>query len=133
MQPPLTFKTGKDAFEYTTKYFSSAKLRKNDAIYGLVTRYNPALAPIKVDEFVVSVSVKKKGLFSSGSEILSVAAILDPDAMFRLDIKIGDLVLWGCVDPSSKPNPFGVIVEKCQLYLDDNNEQFVIAPNQSVF
>ena len=47
MQPPLTFKTGKDAFEYTTKYFSSAKLRKNDAIYGLVTRYNPALYVVR--------------------------------------------------------------------------------------
>ena len=128
MQNPLTFNSGADAFEYTTKFFSAGELRKNEAIYGLVTHFKPAPTLMDDDEFILSVSVKKKGLFKSRNEILSVEAIVHPDA--NLDIKVGDLFLWGCADPSAKPNPFGVIVQKCELYLDENNQQFVTVPNR---
>jgi hypothetical protein len=38
----------------------------------------------------------KKGFFSSGREIKYVDAILHPK--LRIDVKIGDLILWGCAN-----------------------------------
>ena len=123
MNSPLTFKDGVSAFEYSTKFFSAGELKNNEAIYGLITHFEPAKSLLDEDEFILNVCVKKKGFFKSGKEILTVDAIVHPDA--NLDLGVGDLVLWGCVDLSAKPNPFGVIVFKCELFLDENNHQFV--------
>ena len=122
MNKPLTFKSGADAFDYTTNFFTVGELQKDEAIYGLITAAKSDPLGIDDEEYTIKVSIKKKGFFSSGREIRYVDAILHPD--LNLNIKIGDLVLWGCADPNAKPNPFGVIVKQFQLYLSNDNKQF---------
>lgn len=127
MQNALTFKTGADAFEYTTKYFSGGEIIQNEALYGLVTAYHPSNDDIDDDEFSIKVSVLKKGFFRNTRENIIVDAIIHPD--LNVEINVGDLVLWGCSDPLAKPNPFGVIVKKFKLNLAPDNQQFEAVPN----
>ena len=127
MQNILTFKTGADAFEYTTKFFSGGEIKQNDALYGLVTAYHPDQDGINDDEYTVKVSVLKKGFFKSGRENKLVDAIIHPD--LNVEINVGDLILWGCADALAKPNPFGVIVKKFKLNLATDNQQFESVPN----
>ena len=126
MTNPLTFKDGASAFEYTTEYFSGARLAKNEAIYALVIEVDRAGPFDAHDLFILKVAVEKKALFSSKTEILTVDGFVHPDANFDLDV--GDLVLWSCIDKNSKPYPYGVIVQKCKLFLDAANKQFVTGP-----
>lgn len=126
MNSPLTFKDGASAFEYTTKYFSGARLAKNEAIYGLVTEVDRAAPGDAHDLFILKVSIQKKTFFSSKTEVLTVDGFIHPDANF--DLEVGDLVLWGCIDKDATPFPYGVIVHKCELFLDANNKQFVTVP-----
>jgi hypothetical protein len=123
MNSPLTFKDGASAFEYTTKYFSGARLEKNEAIYGLVMEVDRASPGDAHDLFILKIGIQKKTLFSSKTEILTVDGFIHPDANF--DLEVGDLVLWGCVDKDAEPYPYGVIVQKCELFLDADNKQFV--------
>ena len=126
MDTPLKFRDGESAFEYTTKYFSGAKLGANEAIYALVMEVDRASPNDAHDLFILKIGIQKKTFFSSKIEILCVDGFKHPDANFELSV--GDLVLWACIDKDAEPFPYGVILQKCELFLDPANKQFVTVP-----
>lgn len=117
----LHFKSGDHALEYIEKYFTHNSIMPNQTYYGVVKFIDKSGSP---EVYMLEIIALKKSLLKSKTKRFSVAGI--KHAELSINLEEGDLVIWGCL---KKKNPFssGVIVNKCELKMDESNSNFIVS------
>jgi hypothetical protein len=136
--PQLTFKSGSDALNYVEKFFGHEVVTINKTYYGVVQFIDKSGSPdvfmleivaLKKIFFSSKVGIKalKKSFFPYKAERVIVSATKHPE--LYTNIKEGDLVVWGCIEEKTDFS-VGVIVDKCELKMDEKNTGFVISDKE---